>query len=114
MLSLILLLIVGSLMAFLSLQNRLLVPVTFFNYTLSSIPLFYVIIGSMLLGILLSYVIHLSHRVSSALTIRGKNQKIKSESLELAELTRKFHQLELENARIKKAHDPKGYDDKSL
>ena len=114
MLSLILLLVLGSGMAFLALQNTILVPVTVFTHTIKSIPLFYVIIASMLAGIVLSYLIHLSQSISSSLTIRSKDQKIRSEKKELAELTKKYHQLELENARLTTEYNPKHFDDKSL
>jgi len=114
MLSLILLLIFGSIIAVVSMQNTMRVTVTFFNYSLSGLPLFYVIIGSLLLGILAAYCLYSVHSIASALTIRGKDQKIKQEQRELTELAKQVHQLELENARLKKAQNPANVDDRAL
>ncbi len=114
MLSLILLLILGSGIAFLSLQNTQLVTVTFLTYSVSNIPLYFVIIGSLMVGILMAYVLYLSKAISSGLTIRGQRNKLKHEKLENAELTKSVHQLELKNAGLKKESQPDSFDPKSL
>ena len=114
MLSLIILLIAGSVIAFLSLQNTMLVSLNFLDYTIPNIPLYYVIIGSMLVGLLLSYVIYLAHSILTAITLHSKDRKIMSEKKEVAELTKRIHQLELENAKIKKESDLQSVDDNSL
>jgi len=114
MLSLIFLLVFGSGIAFLSLQNTQLVSLTFLDYSVSNIPLYFVIIGSLLMGILLAYVIYLSHAISTGLTIRGQKKKLRHEKLENAELTKSVHQLELKNAGLKKEYQPENIDEKSL
>jgi len=114
MLSLIFLLIFGSAIAFLSLQNTMPVTLTFLHYTFKNWPLSYVIIASMLVGIILSYLIHLVESISSTFTIHGKNKKIKEEEKELIEMTKKIHQLQIENARLKNSNDPDSSDIKSL
>lgn len=114
MLRLIILLVFGSVMAYLSLENTLAVPVTLFGYTFPHVPLFFVIIGSMLGGILLAYVIHLVQSLFTALILRSKDKKIRDERNELAELTKKYHQLEIENAELKTKKTPSKFESESM
>ncbi|MFZ3030649.1 MAG: LapA family protein [Microgenomates group bacterium] len=82
----------------------MLVSVNFGSFVVYDIPLFYVIVGSILFGLVLSYLVHLVNSVSTNLTLRGKNNQIKKEKEEVLELTKRVHQLELENEKIK--HEP--------
>lgn len=70
-------------------------------YTFSGIPLFYVIVGSLVVGLGLSYIIYLVHSISTALKLRGKDHEIKKDKDEILELTKRVHQLELENEKLK-------------
>lgn len=101
MLTLILLLLIGSILAYLSQSNLTPVTVHFGPYVFSDIPLFYVLVGSLLTGLVLSYVIHLVHAISTSLALRGKEQEIKNKKNTVLELTKRVHQLELENERLK-------------
>jgi lipopolysaccharide assembly protein A len=114
MLSLILLLIGGSIIAYLSLQNTMIVSLHFLDYTIPSLPLYYVIIGSMLVGLLLSYVIYLVHSIIMNISLHGKDRKIMKEKEQVAELTKRIHQLELENVRLKNQTDTDTVDSNSL
>jgi uncharacterized integral membrane protein len=101
MLVLILLLVVGSILVYISKFNFMLVSVNLGMYTISDIPLFYVIIGSVVFGLVLSYLAFLIHRISASFKIRGKDNEIKKGKNEVLELTKNVHQLELENERQK-------------
>ena len=104
MLVLILLLIVGSIFAYLSQNNFVPVSVHLGPYFLSDIPLFYVILGSFVTGIVMAYLVYLIHSISTSWTLRGKNIQIKKNTDEVLELTKRVHQLELENEKLK--HTP--------
>lgn len=52
--------------------------------------------------------------VGTGMMLRGKESKIKDYSKENAELTRKIHQLELQNARLETAANISVEDEKSL
>lgn len=104
MLILILLLVIGAILAYLSKYNFMPVSVNFGWYVLSDIPLFYVIIGSVVFGLALSYVAYLVHEISTSLVIRGKDNEIKKNKEGVLELTKRVHQLELENEKLK--HSP--------
>ena len=103
-LTLILLLVVGSVLVYISKFNFMLVSVNLGQYILSDIPLFYVITGSFVAGLVLSYVVYFVHGISTSLTLRGKNKEIKKDKDEVLELTRRVHRLELENEKLK--HSP--------
>ncbi len=101
MLILILLLIIGGAMVYLAQNNLMPVTLHFGTYVLSGIPLFYVIVGSLLTGLGLAYLIYLVNSITAAFVIRGKDNKIKREESEIVDLTKRIHQLELENEKLK-------------
>ena len=101
---LILLLVVGSILVYISKFNFMLVSVNLGLYTISDIPLFYVIVGSVVVGLILSYVVYFVHSISTSLTLRSKDHEINKNKNEVLELTKRIHQLELENEKIK--HSP--------
>jgi uncharacterized integral membrane protein len=101
MLTLILFLIVGSIIAYLAQNNLTPVTLHFAKYVFSGIPLFYIIISSLLTGLALAYLVDLVHSIFTGFTIRGKDKKIKQTKGEVVDLTKQIHQLELENERLK-------------
>lgn len=104
MLTLILLLLVGTVLTYLSQFNLSPVTVNFGIYVFSDVPLFYVMVGSLAVGLVLSYLINLFHEISTSLLIRGKKNEIKKGRSEILELTKRVHQLELEKEKLK--HEP--------
>ena len=101
MLNLIFLLVLGSAMAYLSQNNLMLVPLRLGTYTFTDIPLFYIIIGSLLTGLGLAYLLQLVHSISTAISMHEKDNKIKQGNSDIVSLTKRIHQLELENERLK-------------
>lgn len=114
MLILILLLVVGAILVYISKFNFIPVSINLGLYTFSDIPLFYVIIGSLVLGLVLSYVVYLVHSISTSFAFRGKNKEIKKNKDEVLELTKRVHQLELENEKIKNGSDSEPTDKNAL
>lgn len=90
------------------------VSVNFGPYVFSGVPLFYVIICSLLTGLVLSYVINLVHAAFASLKIRGKEKEIKKNKNEVLELTKRVHQLELENEKLKHNSNAQSDDPNSL
>ena len=114
MLILILLLVVGSALVYISKFNFVPVSVNLGMYVISDIPLFYVIVGSLVIGLVLSYVVYLVHSISTSLALRGKDNKIKKNKEEVLELTKRVHQLELENEKLKHNSDAEPEDKNAL
>ena|SRR3989344_1816358 len=101
MLALILLIISGAAFAFFATQNTHNTEITLASYTFDEIPMYAIVLGSLLLGILVSWVISFFGFVSSSLTILGKNRKIGEGKKEIGGLEKQIHDLELENERLK-------------
>lgn len=114
MLILILLLVVGSVLVYISKYNFVPVTVNLGLYTFSSIPLFYVIVASVIFGLVLSYLVYLVHDISTSFTLRGKNKEIKKEKDEVFELTKNVHQLELANEKQKNNNNAEPQDKNAL
>ncbi len=114
MLLLILLLIAGSILAYISKYNLTPVSVNVGPYIFSDVPLFYVIVGSLLIGLILSSILHLSRDISSSWTLRGKKNEIKKNKDEVLELTKRIHHLELENEKLKHAEHSEPLDRNAL
>ena len=104
MLVLILLLVVGSGLVYISRFNFTPVTVNLGIYSISDIPLFYVIVGSLITGLVLSYLVYIVNSIFTSFKLRGKDKEIRKRKDELLELTKRIHQLELENEKLK--HEP--------
>ncbi len=101
MLILIQFLVIGSAMVYLAQSNLTPVTLHFATYVFSDIPLFYVIIGSLLTGLGLAYLSYLISSIFTGFKMRGKDNKIKHSKSEIVDLTKRIHQLELENEKLK-------------
>ena len=102
MLILILSLIVGSLLVYVSKYNFQPVSVNLGFTVFSGIPLFYVIIVSLVIGLVLSYLVSLIQSISTSFILHGKNVEIKKNKGEVLELTKRVHQLEIKNEKLGK------------
>jgi len=114
MLVLILFLVIGSILVYISKFNFTPVTVNLGLHTFSNIPLFYVIVASLLTGLVLSYLVYLVRSISTSFTMRGKNKEIKKEKEEVLELTKNVHKLELENEKQKNDKNPEPQDKNAL
>ncbi len=101
MLNIIFLLIAGSALTYISKYNLDLVTVNLGIYTFFNIPLFYVIVGSILVGLLFSYILQLLGNILTYFEIRSKTREIKTGKDEILNLTKTVHQLEIENEKLK-------------
>lgn len=114
MIGLIILIVFGTGVGLFSTQNTQPASITFAQYTFSNIPMYLIILGAILSGIFVSWVISLVGFVSSFFTLHGKESKIKEAKKEIADLTKRVHELELENERLKAESNSGNKDDKSL
>lgn len=103
MINIIFLLIAGSALAYISKYNLQPVSVNLGIYNIVSIPLFFVIAGSVLVGLVLSYAMQLLSNIFVYFKLRGKSRQIKTGQAEILELTKTIHQLQLENEKLKQA-----------
>lgn len=113
MATLIVSLFLGLVIAYFATQNTAVIPLNFLNYSIPGIPVYIVAGGALLVGLFFSWIISLINKITTGLTLRGKEHKISDFKKENAELTKQIHQLELENARLK-SDSSAPPDDKSL
>ncbi len=101
MLGLLLTVAFGLLFAFFATQNTAITVVKFLPITFFALPLYVVVIASMLIGLLIGSIIHMTQLFSSWSILRGKDSTIKkSKKIEL-EQQQKIRELELENTKLK-------------
>lgn len=93
--------ILATLFAFFATQNTSTVTLNFGNYVLPNIPLYFVVLVSFLIGLLLAFTLHIIKDLSASLTISGERGKVKKLKGELTDVTKTAHQLEIENAKLK-------------
>ena len=101
MLNIIFLLIAGSGLMYISKYNLGLVSVNMGFYTIADVPLFFVIVASLLVGFILSYIAQLIINISTYIEIKSKSKEIKTGQEEILDLTKTVHQLELANEKLK-------------
>lgn len=101
MLTLIFTVIVGLIFAYLATQNTQGVNLSLLNYSLTNIPLYIVALGSLLIGLLLSSVVHLVNSLYSFFSIHRKDTQIAQSQREVNNLENRIHELEVENAHLK-------------
>lgn len=89
-------------LVYISRFNFQLVSVNLGFTVFSDIPLFYVIVGSLVIGLILSYLASLIQSVSTSYVLHGKNIEIKKNKEEVLELTKRVHQLEIKNEKLGK------------
>ncbi len=105
----------SAVVAYFATQNTVIISLHFASYTWSGIPIYLVMLGSLLAGLLFAWIFYLLNAISSSLTIRGKNQALKEGKESNLELTKRLHQLELENTKLNaKEEDKTLMEDNSL
>ena len=101
MLTLIFLVLLGFLMAFFATENTLPVNLTIAGNILTGVPLFVIVMASLLLGIVISWLIHLINTISSEITLMGKETELKTAINTIEALRKKNRELEVATAELK-------------
>jgi uncharacterized integral membrane protein len=113
MLTLIIILISGIVVALFATQNTQLVSVSFLSYGLSEVPLYILVLIALVSGIFISWLLSRVDAISSYLAFRGQERKISDGKKESTNLIKQVHQLELENEKLKAELHRSG-DEKSI
>ena len=101
MFALIILIIFGLGIAFFATQNTGIVHLVFGNYLITGIPLYVVVVGAMLLGIFISWLISIVNSISSFMTLHVKDTALREDKKIIKDLQRKNNELEKELAQYK-------------
>src|SRR4051794_15652727 len=101
MLSLLILIIFGLGMAYFATQNTGIVHVTLANYAIQNIPLYGLVLGSVILGIFISSLISMVNAISSNLKFRGKETQLREANRTIESLKKENNALHRENTHLK-------------
>lgn len=101
MLSLLILIIFGLGVAYFATQNTGTVHMQVANYLIADVPLYVIVIGSMLLGIFVSWLISMVDSISSNLRIHGKDTELKKAYRTIESLKKDNNTLLIENTQLK-------------
>lgn len=101
MIALIILIIFGLGTAFFATQNTGVVHLMLGGYLVSGIPLYLVVVGAILFGVFVSWLISMVGSLSSLMSMHGKDVVIQKDEKTIRELEKKNHELSLENERLK-------------
>lgn len=112
--TLIILIIFGLGMAYFATQNTGLIHITIANFYSGGIPLYIVVVGAMLLGIFISWLISLVNSVTASFKMRRIYAEIRDANRTIEELTKKNTDLLKENAFLKKEHEEQVTDNETL
>lgn len=101
MIALILLFMFGLGVAYFAMQNTYPVTVTLVGVPFPGVQLYLVVIGSILFGLVVAWLVSMVSSIPSFFTLRSKNIAITKSQESIHELEEKVHDLEIENARLR-------------
>ncbi|MBI2617572.1 DUF1049 domain-containing protein [Candidatus Gottesmanbacteria bacterium] len=111
MTGLLIIILFGIGFAYFATQNTSGVTIYADSYVFSDIPLYVVILGSLLLGILLASIISVVNSLSTYFILRKKENTVKELKRTVAELIKRVHLLELEGEKRKEGNNQKELDE---
>lgn len=94
-------LVISLVVAYLATQNATLVTLRFGETVLADIPLFFVVLFSMIFGTLLASIVTITNLIKSKWTISGQKGKLKKSYKTMGELQQRVDQLEGENSALR-------------
>ena len=100
MLSILFSVIFGLAIGYFATQNTSPVTIQLGELHIENVPLYFVAIGSLILGFFIAWIFSLARTVSSTLTVYGKDRLVKRTETD-PDLERRIRQLESENARLR-------------
>lgn len=99
--------IIGAIFAYIATQNTNGVPLNLGPYSWSSLPLYIVVLGSLLVGLLVGWLMSMIDGIASAFTLHGKDKKIRQAESEVELLRERIHKLEIENKELQLRNEKK-------
>lgn len=93
--------IFGFLFALFATQNTSPASIATGPWHLNNIPVYWIVLGSLLGGLFISWVINFFEGVAASWALRKKERQLKQTQHSVEELNQKLHNLEVENAQLK-------------
>lgn len=104
MLSLIVTILFALAIAYFAIQNTIGVTLVLANNILTGVPLYFIVIGSVLTGVILASIISGLNAFSAYQRLRGKEQIIAADKEQIQGLQEKVMTLEAENTQLRTEH----------
>jgi len=101
MLALILAAILGAATVYFSMQNQTLVSVQLGNYFWANVPLYFVSLVSLLVGISIAWLVSTVGEIGSTLTLWGKESEVNALKNYVKQLQVKLRDYSIENAKLR-------------
>lgn len=105
MLILVAVILYGVLFAIFSTQNTVPVQVKLGENMLSGVPLYMVVLGSLLMGTFLALVINLIESIPTTFALKSRENKIDQAAKRIDDQNIKIQELEMENAKLRDTQD---------
>lgn len=105
MVSLIVIFLFALGVSYFAIQNTTAVPIIFANSIFQNVPLYFIVIASVLVGLILASLISSIDTLSAYMKLRGKDNRIHNDEKVIDDLQQKVHDLEIENAKLKGGFD---------
>jgi uncharacterized integral membrane protein len=96
--------IFGIAVGYFATQNTDPVTVRVGEYAFADIPLYLVIVGSLFVGVFVSWILYLARAISSRVTIYGKDYAVRRATRTEADLEQRVQELEAENNHLRTNH----------
>ena len=114
MIALILFIGFGLLFGYFATLNTSLVSVHFGTSSLGHVPMYVIILSSFGLGIVFTSLFYFVKSISSMYAIGKKKKELSEKEKEVLELTKRIHELELANTKLRAKNGEEDTDDESL
>jgi hypothetical protein len=105
MLVLLVAILYGLAFAFFATQNTLPTTLRLGDYLFTGIPLYLVVLGSLLLGTLLALVINLIESIPNSFALWSKDHKIDAADRTIEDRDRRIQELQMENIRLREREE---------
>ncbi len=96
--------IFGIAIGYFATENTTPVTIRIAEYVFEEVPLYLVIMGSLFVGLFISWILYVARSVSSSVTIYGKEHAAKKAMRTAADLELRVLELEAENANLRTNH----------
>lgn len=104
----------GIVVSFFATQNTQEITIHALNYQWSHVPLYFIVLTSLLIGVIFSWLIYMLNAFSQSFITKKKQHRMDELKKENIDIAKHMHELEIENAQLKAKYDEDDVDDKSL
>lgn len=114
MIALVLFILFGLLFGYFATINTTLASVHFGTTSINSVPMYVIVLASFAIGVLFAAMFYTLRSISAKLAVSKKEKELADAKEEAIHLTKKIHELEIENAKLQTKNGDVPQDEDSL